>query len=248
MRLPTDSSVGSLRLSFSQENGPKNLTVNLPLDQKIRGFVLEVFSGGALLSFSGKKIRTVTDGTSLFVGEILTLVVKQGTKGVELKILEREWSDGKNLFLKTDGVGVGIAELTEKILGGDSKEASPEISILKILKSYYPFFEWSADLPYFSWELPGGNAEGIYSPKEEEKKFLFRIQTEKTGRTLVLFIWKELSGEDLQINVTFDNFKMYLHACQNREKFKRILIESSVNFQGYNLAYKPSLTQKEWNA
>ncbi|MGQ2850079.1 hypothetical protein, partial [Leptospira interrogans] len=180
--------------------------------------------------------------------ETLTLVAKYSTKGIELRILDRELKGKEDIPYRLESMGMSIRELSEKVVDSNFQEFSIEDSIFKVLKSYYPFLEWTSDLPYFRWEFDGGNAEGIYESKKEFKKFLFRIQTKNTGRTIVLFLWEENLGEDLQINLTFDNLKMYLHACQNKEKFKQILAESLVSFQGYNLSYKPSLTRKEWNA
>ncbi|PJZ56099.1 hypothetical protein [Leptospira barantonii] len=249
MKLSADFQTGNLRLLFGKESDPLNSQLaGLPLNRNVKGIVLEIFPGGAWISIGGKKLKTTSDSGPLFVGEILTLAVKSGKKGIELRILERELKGNENSPYKLETMGMSVRELSEKMNGADFKDASPETSLFKVLKTYYPFLEWNSELPHFRWEFPGGNAEGTYDPQEETKKFLFRIQTEKTGKTMVLFLWKENSGEDLQINATFDNFKMYLHACQNKEKFKRILMESSVSFQGYNLAYKSSLTQKEWNA
>ncbi|AOP34136.1 hypothetical protein A0128_09935 [Leptospira tipperaryensis] len=249
MKLSADFSAGNLRLFLGKDSElGQSALLNFSSDQRVKGLVVEIFPGGAWISFAGKKIKTSSDATPLFVGEILTLAVKSGKKGVELKIVEREWSGNESQFSKFQGIGMSVRDLSEKMALQNPSDNSVETSLLRVLKSYYPFIEWNLDLPHFRWELPEGNAEGTFDGKQEIKKFLFRIQTEKTGKTLVLFLWKETSSEDLQINATFDNFKMYLHACQNKEKFKRILNESSVSFQGYNIAYKPSLTQKEWNA
>ncbi|RHX90424.1 hypothetical protein [Leptospira stimsonii] len=249
MKLSADFSAGNLNLLFGKESEfVKSGLQNVFLDQKVKGLVLENFPGGAWISLAGKRIRTSSDTTPLFVGEILTLAVKPSKKGIELKIVEREWSGNENPLSKLQGIGMSVRDLSEKLTGQNPSDNSVETSLLRVLKTYYPFIEWGPELPHFRWDLPNGYAEGTLDGKQETKKFLFRIQTEKTGKTLILFLWKEKSSEDLQINATFDNFKMYLHACQNKEKFKRILNESSVSFQGYNLAYKPSLTQKEWNA
>ncbi|MBM9575603.1 hypothetical protein JWG45_00415 [Leptospira sp. 201903070] len=249
MKLSSDFSAGNLHIVLGKEMElGKSGFLNFSPDQRVKGLVLEVFSGGAWISFAGKRIKTSSDSSPLFVGEILTLAVKSGKKGIELKIVEREWSGKEGEFSKIQGIGMSVRDLSEKMIGQNPSDHSIETSLLRVLKTYYPFIEWRLDLPHFRWELPEGNAEGTLDGKEKLKKFLFRIQTQKTGKTLVLFLWKETFAEDLQINATFDNFKMYLHACQNKEKFKRILNESSVSFQGYNLAYKPSLMQKEWNA
>ncbi|MDV6236990.1 hypothetical protein CH379_015270 [Leptospira ellisii] len=251
MKLSADPSVGNLRLLDFRDTVGAGLSSEKSffpaLDSKWKATVLELFPGGAWLGIAGKKLQAQTDHP-LFSGEILTLVVKSGRKGIELKILEREVSAFDSPVSKLETMDSGIQELAEKMSGFESKDVSPETAIFKVLKSYYPFLEWSAELPYFRWEVKDGNAEGILDSSKEEKKFLFRIQTEKTGKTLVLFLWKEISGEDLLIHATFDNYKMYLHACQNAETFKRILTESSVQYKGYNLSYKPSVTRKEWNA
>ncbi|TGK35031.1 hypothetical protein EHQ12_15630 [Leptospira gomenensis] len=251
MKLSADPSVGKLRLLDFRDTGGAGVSLEKSffptLDSKTKATVLELIPGGVWLGIGGKKFRAQTDHP-LFSGEVLTLVVQSGKKGIELKILEREVSTFDSLLSKSQPMDSGILELTEKIGGLESKEVPPENAIFKILKSYYPFLEWNAELPYFRWEVKDGNAEGIFDSNQEEKKFLFRVQTEKTGRTLVLFVWKEISGEDLLIHATFDNFKMYLHACQNAETFKRILTESSVQYKGYNLSYKPFVTRKEWNA
>lgn len=249
MKLSADFQTGNLKLFLGKESDSLNSQLSgLPLNRNVKGIVLEIFPGGAWISIGGKKLKTTSDSGPLFAGEILTLAVKSGKKGIELRIIDRELKGNENSPFKLETMGMSVRELSEKMNGTELKDASPETHLFKVLKTYYPFLEWNSELPYFRWEFSGGNAEGIFDPQEETKKFLFRIQTEKTGKTMVLFLWKENSGEDLQINATFDNFKMYLHACQNKEKFKRILMESSVSFQGYNLAYKPSLTQKEWNA
>ncbi|MCG6168041.1 hypothetical protein [Leptospira sanjuanensis] len=247
MKLSADFSGGNMLLFSGKESEAVKSGV-FSWNTNVKALVLETFLGGAWISFGSKKIKVNTDSTPLIKGELLTLTAKPNKKGIELRILERELKGSENSPLKLENKGLSIRELSEKLSGGESKDTSPETAVFKVLKSYYPFLEWNAELPYFRWEFSGGNAEGIFDPKEETKKFLFRIQSEKTGKTMVLFLWKETAGEDLQISATFDNFKMYLHACQNKEKFKRILIESSVSFQGYNLAYKPSQAQKEWNA
>ncbi|PJZ40534.1 hypothetical protein CH370_16665 [Leptospira kmetyi] len=249
MKLSADFQAGNIRLLFGKESDSLHSQLSgFPSNRTVKALVLEIFPGGAWISIAGKKLKTNSESTPLFAGEILTLAVKSGKKGIELRILERELKGNENSSYALESMGMSVRELSEKMNGSEFKDASPETSLFKILKTYYPFLEWNSELPYFRWEFSGGNAEGTFDPQEETKKFLFRIQTEKTGKTMVLFLWKENSGEDLQINATFDNFKMYLHACQNKEKFKRILMESSVSFQGYNLSYKPSLTQKEWNA
>ncbi|MBM9498897.1 hypothetical protein JWG44_01330 [Leptospira sp. 201903071] len=249
MKLSANFPAGNLRLLFGKDAElDQSGFQNLSFDKRVKGIVQEIFPGGAWIFLAGKRIKTSSDTTPLFVGEILTLAAKSGKKGVELKIVERELSGTESPLSKLQGIGMSIRDLSEKMIGQNPSDHSVETSLLRVLKSYYPFMEWSPELPHFRWELPEGNAEGTFDGKQEQKKFLFCIQTEKTGKTLVLFLWKEISAEDLQINATFDNFKMYLHACKNKEKFKRILNESSVSFQGYNLLYKPSLTQKEWNA
>ncbi|PJZ51668.1 hypothetical protein [Leptospira adleri] len=249
MKLSADVSAGNLRLDLGRNSElGKSEFQNLSLNPRVKALVLEIFPGGAWISLAGKRIKTSSDSTPMFVGEILTLAAKSGKRGVELKIIERELSTIDSPLSKLQGIGMSVRDLSEKMYLQNPSDNSVETSLLRVLKSYYPFIEWTPELPHFRWEFPEGNAEGTLDVRQEMKKFLFRIQTEKTGKTLVLFLWKERAGEDLQINATFDNFKMYLHACQNKEKFKRILNESSVSFQGYNIAYKASLTRKEWNA
>ncbi|MBW9233052.1 hypothetical protein JQK62_12100 [Leptospira santarosai] len=218
------------------------------LNRNVKGSVLDIFPGGGWISIEGKRLKAFSESATLFAGEKLTLIAKLGKKGIELHILERELRGKSDFPYKLESIEMGVRELSEKMRGSDAKDVLLETSLFKVLKSYYPFIEWAPELPYFSWEFRGGNAEGTYDPQKEFKKFLFRIQTENTGRTTVLFLWKENSGEDLQINATFDNLEIYLQACQNKEKFKRILIELSIGLQGYNLAYRPSLARKEWNA
>ncbi|EMJ95579.1 hypothetical protein [Leptospira alstonii] len=246
MKLSADFSARNLRLLLGKEFQFQGL--DLSGGTNLKGLVLDVFPGGGWISIGGKRLRVSSKSDILFVGERLTLVAKSDKKGIELRIVERELIGKEDFPHKLESVGMSVRELSEKVMGSDTKDVPSETSLFKVLKSYYPFLEWASELPYFRWEFDGGNAEGVYDPQRESKKFLFRIQTENTGRTVVLFLWKETSGEDMQINASFDNLKMYLHACQNKEKFKRSLIESSVSFQGYNLAYKPSLIQKEWNA
>ncbi|WP_061245891.1 hypothetical protein [Leptospira noguchii] len=247
MKLSTDFSARNLSLILEKQVGRFNFA-DVILNQNFKSRVLEVFPGGAWLSIGGKRLKTYSQSNILFMGETLTLVAKYSPKGMELRILDRELKGKEDIPYRLESMGMSVQELSKKIVGSDLQEVFTENSIFKVLKSYYPFLEWTSDLPYFCWEFDGGNAEGVYESKRETKKFLFRIQTKNTGRTVVLFLWKENSGEDLQINVTFDNLKMYLHACQNKEKFKQILAESLVSFQGYNLSYKPSLIRKEWNA
>ncbi|EKP07166.1 hypothetical protein LEP1GSC018_2842 [Leptospira kirschneri str. 2008720114] len=247
MKLSADFSARNLSLILEKQVEGFNFA-DLTLNQNFKSRVLDVFPGGAWLSIGSKRLKTSSQSNILFIGEALTLVAKSSTKGIELRIVDRELKSKEDIPYKLESMGMSVQELSEKVVDSNFQEFSTENSIFKVLKSYYPFLEWTSDLPYFRWEFDGGNAEGIYESKKESKKFLFRIQTKNTGRTIVLFLWKENSGEDLQINLAFDNLKMYLHACQNKEKFKQILAESLVSFQGYNLSYKPSLTRKEWNA
>ncbi|EJO70890.1 hypothetical protein [Leptospira kirschneri] len=247
MKLSADFSARNLSLILEKQVEGFNFA-DLTLNQNFKSRVLDVFPGGAWLSIGSKRLKTSSQSNILFIGEALTLVAKSSTKGIELRIVDRELKSKEDIPYKLESMGMSVQELSEKVVDSNFQEFSTENSIFKVLKSYYPFLEWASDLPYFRWEFDGGNAEGIYESKKESKKFLFRIQTKNTGRTIVLFLWKENSGEDLQINLAFDNLKMYLHACQNKEKFKQILAESLVSFQGYNLSYKPSLTRKEWNA
>ncbi|QOI50895.1 hypothetical protein [Leptospira interrogans] len=247
MKLSTDFSVRNLSLILEKQVEGSSFA-GLTLNQNFKSRVLDVFPGGAWLSIGDKRLKTSSQSNILFIGETLTLVAKYSTKGIELRILDRELKGKEDIPYRLESMGMSVRELSEKVVDSNFQEFSIEDSIFKVLKSYYPFLEWTSDLPYFRWEFDGGNAEGIYESKKEFKKFLFRIQTKNTGRTIVLFLWEENLGEDLQINLTFDNLKMYLHACQNKEKFKQILAESLVSFQGYNLSYKPSLTRKEWNA
>ncbi|WP_016752714.1 hypothetical protein [Leptospira kirschneri] len=247
MKLSADFSAQNLSLILEKQVEGFNFA-DLTLNQNFKSRVLDVFPGGAWLSIGSKRLKTSSQSNILFIGEALTLVAKSSTKGIELRIVDRELKSKEDIPYKLESMGMSVQELSEKVVDSNFQEFSTENSIFKVLKSYYPFLEWASDLPYFRWEFDGGNAEGIYESKKESKKFLFRIQTKNTGRTIVLFLWKENSGEDLQINLAFDNLKMYLHACQNKEKFKQILAESLVSFQGYNLSYKPSLTRKEWNA
>ncbi|EKR54749.1 hypothetical protein [Leptospira interrogans] len=247
MKLSTDFSVRNLSLILEKQVEGSSFA-GLTLNQNFKSRVLDVFPGGAWLSIGDKRLKTSSQSNILFIGETLTLVAKYSTKGIELRILDRELKGKEDIPYRLESMGMSVQELSEKVVDSNFQEFSIEDSIFKVLKSYYPFLEWTSDLPYFRWEFDGGNAEGIYESKKEFKKFLFQIQTKNTGRTIVLFLWEENLGEDLQINLTFDNLKMYLHACQNKEKFKQILAESLVSFQGYNLSYKPSLTRKEWNA
>ncbi|UPY77846.1 hypothetical protein FH581_002990 [Leptospira weilii] len=248
MKLSADFFTGNLRLLLKRESQFQGSNLfGLALNRNIKGSVLDIFPGGGWLSIEGQRLKAFSESAILLKGERLTLVAQLGKKGVELHILERELRGGEDFPYKLENIEMGVRELSEKIMGPDAKDVSFETSLFKVLKSYYPFLEWAPELPHFRWEFSGGNAEGTYDPQKEFKKFLFRIQTKNTGRTTVLFLWKENSGEDLQINATFDNLKIYLQACQNKEKFKRVLNELSVGLQGYNLAYKPSLARKEWN-
>ncbi|AXR62478.1 hypothetical protein [Leptospira mayottensis] len=248
MKLSADFLRGNLRLLLGRESEFQGSNLlGLTLNRNIKGLVLDIFPGGGWISIEGQRLKAFSESATLLAGERLTLVAQLGKKGVELHILERELKGKGDFPHKLESIEMGVQELSEKIIGSSANDVSLETSLFKVLKSYYPFLEWARELPYFRWEFSGGNAEGTYDPQKEFKKFLFRIQTKNTGRTTVLFLWKENSGEDLQINATFDNLKIYLHACQNKEKFKKVLNELSVSIQGYNLAYKPSLARKEWN-
>lgn len=220
MKLSADFSVRNLRLLLGKEFQFQSL--DLSAGTNLKGDVLNVFPGGGWISIGGKRLRVSSKSDLLFVGEKLTLVAKPDKKGIELRIVERELIGKADFPHKLENVGMSVRELYEKVMGSDTKDVPSETSLFKVLKSYYPFLEWASELPYFRWEFDGGNAEGVYDPQKESKKFLFRIQTENTGRTVVLFLWKKTSGEDMQINASFDNLKMYLHACQNKENLREV--------------------------
>lgn len=248
MKLSANFFTGNLLLLLGRESEFQSSNLfGLALNQNIKGFVLDIFPGGVWLSIEGQRLKAFCESATLLTGEKLTLVAQLGKKGVELHILERELKEKGDFPYELESIKMGVRELSEKMMESGTEDVSFETSLFKVLKSYYPFIEWAPGLPHFRWEFRGGSAEGTYDPQKEFKKFLFRIQTKNTGRTTVLFLWKEISGEDLQINTTFDNLKIYLQACQNKEKFKRVLNELSVGLQGYNLAYKPSLARKEWS-